>query len=210
MLTKKVIPNKVKKLPLMELFHTLQGEGFHTGKPAVFVRLAGCDVGCVWCDVKESWDAQKHPDFSESQILNKVINFKTKFVVITGGEPSLHNIDGLVQILQKNNIYTAIETAGTNAIPENINWICFSPKKFKPPVDQIYQIADELKVVIFNSSDLTWALEHEKKITNKNCQLYVQPEWSKMEKNMPMILDFLKENPNWRLSLQTHKFINIP
>lgn len=129
MLTKKVIPNKVKKLPLMELFHTLQGEGFHTGKPAVFVRLAGCDVGCVWCDVKESWDAQKHPDFSESQILNKVINFKTKFVVITGGEPSLHNIDGLVQILQKNNIYTAIETAGTNAIPENINWICFSPKK---------------------------------------------------------------------------------
>lgn len=210
MLTKKVIPNKVKKLPLMELFHTLQGEGFHTGKPAVFVRLAGCDVGCVWCDVKESWDAQKHPDFSESQILNKVINFKTKFVVITGGEPSLHNIDGLVQILQKNNIYTAIETAGTNAIPENINWICFSPKKFKSPVDQIYQIADELKVVIFNSSDLTWALEHEKKITNKNCQLYVQPEWSKMEKNMPMILDFLKENPNWRLSLQTHKFINIP
>lgn len=210
MLTKKVIPNKVKKLPLMELFHTLQGEGFHTGKPAVFVRLAGCDVGCVWCDVKESWDAQKHPDFSESQILNKVINFKTKFVVITGGEPSIHNIGNLVQILQENKIYTAIETAGTNAIPENINWICFSPKKFKTPVDQIYQIADELKVVIFNSSDLTWALEHEKKITNKNCQLYIQPEWSKMKKNMPMILDFLKENPNWRLSLQTHKFINIP
>lgn len=205
-----VTKNKVGNLPLMELFHTLQGEGFHTGKPAVFIRLAGCDVGCLWCDVKESWNPDNHPITLEKDIIKKVLNFKTKFVVITGGEPSLHNLDTLVEELKKNKIYTAIETAGTNKLPTNLDWVCFSPKKFKKPIEQAYQIADELKVVIFHPSDLDWALEHEKKIRNKNCQLFIQPEWSKMNDHLPIILKFLKENPKWRLSLQTHKFLNIP
>ena len=117
----------------MELFHTLQGEGFHTGKPAVFVRLAGCDVGCIWCDVKESWDSDKHPSISEDSIVNQALKFKTKFIVITGGEPTLHNINKLTKKLKENNFYTAIETAGTNILPKNLDWICFSPKKFKKP-----------------------------------------------------------------------------
>jgi len=201
--------NKVHKLPVMELFHTLQGEGFHTGKPATFIRLAGCDVGCFWCDVKESWDSDLHPSISEDSIVNQALNYKTKFVVITGGEPTLHNINGLVNKLKKENFYTAIETAGTNPLPDNLDWICFSPKKFKDPMDQIYHVADELKVIIFQKSDLDWALEHEKKMTNKNCNLFIQPEWSKKDKNLPYILSFLEENPRWRLSIQSHKFLNI-
>ena len=201
--------NKVHKLPLMELFHTLQGEGFHTGKPAIFIRLAGCDVGCFWCDVKESWDSDLHPSISEDSIVNQALNYKTKFVVITGGEPTLHNLNGLVNKLKKENFYTAIETAGTNPLPDNLDWICFSPKKFKDPMDQIYHVADELKVIIFQKSDLDWALEHEKKMTNKNCNLFIQPEWSKKDKNLPYIFSFLEENPRWRLSIQSHKFLNI-
>ena len=201
--------NKVHKLPLMELFHTLQGEGFHTGKPATFIRLAGCDVGCFWCDVKESWDSDLHPSISEDSIVNQALNYKTKFVVITGGEPTLHNLNGLVNKLKKENFYTAIETAGTNPLPDNLDWICFSPKKFKDPMDQIYHVADELKVIIFQKSDLDWALEHEKKMTNKNCNLFIQPEWSKKDKNLSYILSFLEENPRWRLSIQSHKFLNI-
>ena len=210
MIKNPVTKNKVRNLPLMELFHTLQGEGFHTGKPAVFIRLAGCDVGCVWCDVKESWSPESHPIIPENDIINKVLSFRTKFAVITGGEPSLHNLNNLVNELQKNKVYTAIETAGTNKIPTSIDWVCFSPKKFKNPIDEIYHIADELKVVIFHPSYLEWALNHEKKIVNKSCELYIQPEWAKMNNHLPIILTFLKENPNWKLSLQTHKFLNIP
>ena len=201
--------NKVHELPLMELFNTLQGEGFHTGKPATFIRLAGCDVGCFWCDVKESWDSDLHPSISEDSIVSQALNYKTKFAVITGGEPTLHNINGLVNKLKEENFYTAIETAGTNPLPNNIDWVCFSPKKFKDPIPQTYKVADELKVIIFQKSDLNWALEHEKKIKNKNCNLYIQPEWSKKDKNLPFILDFLKKNPRWRLSIQSHKFLNI-
>ena len=210
MIKKKVSQNNPSKLPLMEIFHTLQGEGFHTGKSAVFIRLAGCDVGCVWCDVKESWEANQHPKISENHILDQVLSYQTNFAVITGGEPTLYNITSLVNKLKYHNIYTAIETAGTNHFSNNLDWICFSPKKFKKPKDSIYKIAYELKVVIFHPSDLDWALEHEKKISNKNCQLYIQPEWSKMNSLMPLIINFLKENPNWRLSAQTHKFLNIP
>jgi 7-carboxy-7-deazaguanine synthase len=201
--------NNETKLPVMELFHTLQGEGFHTGRPAVFVRLAGCDVGCFWCDVKESWDSDKHPSISEDSIVNQALKFKTKFIVITGGEPTLHNINSLTKKLKENNFYTAIETAGTNILPKNLDWICFSPKKFKKPLDEIYELADELKVIIFQKSDLEWAKEHEKKMINKNCNLYIQPEWSKMEKHLPIILTFLENNPQWRLSIQSHKFLNI-
>jgi len=150
-----------------------------------------------------------HPSISVDSIIDQALNYKTKFAVITGGEPTLHNINVLVDKLKEKNFYTAIETAGTNPLPINIDWVCFSPKKFKNPIPQTYQIADELKVIIFQKSDLNWALEHEKKLTNKNCNLYIQPEWSKKDKNLPFILEFLEQNPRWRLSIQSHKFLNI-
>ena len=194
----------------MEQFVTLQGEGFFTGKSAVFIRLAGCDVGCTWCDVKESWDPNEHPVLKVEDIVDKILKFPTDFVVITGGEPTLHNLNALVKVLKKHNKYIAIETAGTNQLPNGIDWVCFSPKKFKKPIDEIYSQVNELKVVINNKADLRWAQSHAKKITSDNVMLYLQPEWSKSDYILPKILNFLQDNPEWRLSLQTHKYINIP
>lgn len=200
----------MNKLPLMEQFVTIQGEGYYSGRSAVFIRLGGCDVGCVWCDVKESWEASAHPMVSVEDIVNEVKGFKTNFVVITGGEPTMHDISKLVDELKKNNIYVAIETAGTNPVYEGVDWICFSPKKFKKPDPTVYPVTDELKVVVFHKSDLLWAEGHASKITKKSTQLYLQPEWSKSDKILPLILDYIQENPKWKLSLQTHKYINIP
>ena len=200
----------MNKLPLMEQFVTIQGEGYYSGRSAVFIRLGGCDVGCVWCDVKESWEASAHPMVSVEDIVNEVKGFKTNFVVITGGEPTMHDISKLVDELKKNNIYVAIETAGTNPVYEGVDWICFSPKKFKKPDPTVYPVTDELKVVVFHKSDLLWAEGHASKITKKSTQLYLQPEWSKSDKILPLILDYIQENPKWKLSLQTHKSINIP
>jgi len=200
----------MNKLPLMEQFVTIQGEGYYSGRSAVFIRLGGCDVGCVWCDVKESWEASAHPMVSVEDIVNEVKGFKTNFVVITGGEPTMHDISKLIDELKKNNIYVAIETAGTNPVYEGVDWICFSPKKFKKPDPTVYQVTDELKVVVFHKSDLLWAEGHASKITKKSTQLYLQPEWSKSDKILPLILDYIQENPKWKLSLQTHKYINIP
>ena len=200
---------KMNKLPVMEQFLTLQGEGYHTGRSAVFVRLGGCDVGCVWCDVKESWDVAKHPLKSLNEILDEVNKYPTDFVVITGGEPSMNDLTLLIKALKSQNKYIAIETAGTNPLPKGIDWVCFSPKKFKKPINEIYRYANELKVVIYHPSDLTWAKEHAYKLNNK-ALLYIQPEWSRSDEHMEIILDFLNENPNWKLSLQTHKFLNIP
>lgn len=200
----------MNKLPLMEQFVTIQGEGYYSGRSAVFIRLGGCDIGCVWCDVKESWEASAHPMVSVEDIVNEVKGFKTNFVVITGGEPTMHDISKLVDELKKNNIYVAIETAGTNPVYEGVDWICFSPKKFKKPDPTVYPVTDELKVVVFHKSDLLWAEGHASKITKKSTQLYLQPEWSKSDKILPLILDYIQENPKWKLSLQTHKYINIP
>ena len=200
----------MNSLPVMEQFVTLQGEGFFTGKSAVFIRLAGCDVGCSWCDVKESWDADEHPVLRVEEIVNEVLKYPTDFVVITGGEPTLHNLNTLVKALKKYNKYIAIETAGTNPLPNGIDWVCFSPKKFKKPIDEIYSQVNELKVVINNIADIRWAQSHADKITNDNAMLYLQPEWSKSDDIIPKILSFLQENPQWRLSLQTHKYLNIP
>lgn len=200
----------MNELPVMEHFLTLQGEGFHTGKSAVFIRLAGCDVGCVWCDVKESWDKEKHPVLSVSEIVEKTLDYRTDFVVITGGEPTLYDLTLLVDTLKKKNKYVAIETAGTNPLPDNIDWVCFSPKKFKKPHPSIYQKVNELKVVIYHPSDIKWAIEHADKVVNKDAHFYIQPEWSRSDEHLPLVLSFLNENPNWRLSLQTHKFLNIP
>jgi organic radical activating enzyme len=195
--------------PIMEHFYTLQGEGMYSGAAAYFIRLGGCDVGCVWCDVKESWDADAHPHFSIEQLVDFVKVYPNELVVITGGEPAMYDLTPLVEALQKIGKKVAIETSGAHPLRGNVDWYTFSPKKFKAPVEEAYAKANELKVVIFNKSDFQWAQEHAKKVT-KDCKLYLQPEWSKQERLLPNIIDFVKENPQWRISLQTHKYLNIP
>lgn len=196
-------------LPLMEHFYTIQGEGFHTGRAAYFVRLAGCDVGCVWCDVKESWDANAHPQINIYTILQYVKQAKAEMAVITGGEPLLHQLDELTTLLQQNNIETNIETSGSSPLSGNWNWICVSPKKFKEPLLEVIEKANELKIVVFNKSDFEWA-EKYAALVNKNCILYLQPEWDKAEQVLPLIIDYVKQNPKWKISLQTHKYLQIP
>jgi organic radical activating enzyme len=201
--------NDGKNLPIMESFYTLQGEGFHSGRAAYFIRLSGCDVGCVWCDVKESWETQPEQVKSIDEIVNWVVTYPSKFVVLTGGEPAMYNLNELVEKLKENKMYVAIETSGVYPLNGSVDWYTFSPKKFKKPCDEAYEKANELKVVIYNKSDFKWALEHQVKV-NSNCLLYLQPEWSKLDEITPLIVDFIKENPDWKMSLQSHKYINIP
>jgi organic radical activating enzyme len=201
--------NDGKNLPIMESFYTLQGEGFHSGRAAYFIRLSGCDVGCVWCDVKESWETQPEQVKSIDEIANWVVTYPSKFVVLTGGEPAMYNLNELVEKLKENKMYVAIETSGVYPLNGSVDWYTFSPKKFKKPCDEAYEKANELKVVIYNKSDFKWALEHQVKV-NSNCLLYLQPEWSKLDEMTPLIVDFIKENPDWKMSLQSHKYINIP
>lgn len=196
-------------LPLMEHFYTLQGEGFHSGRAAYFLRLGGCDVGCVWCDVKESWDATKHPQVSIENMVTWVKNSGTQMAVITGGEPLMHNLDNLTEALLEADIETNIETSGSHPLSGKWDWICVSPKKFKAPLPEVLVQANELKVVVFNKSDFDWALKHAEMV-NPTCKLYLQPEWDQRKKMMPLIIDFCKANPAWRISLQTHKYLNIP
>jgi len=197
------------ELPLMEHFYTLQGEGFYTGRPAYFLRLGGCDVGCVWCDVKDSWDASKHPMVAISNMVQWVKESGTEMAVITGGEPLMHQLDLLTQELKLAGIETNIETSGAHPMSGEWNWICVSPKKFKSPLPEVLSKADELKVVIFNKSDFDWAEKHAALVPS-NCLLYLQPEWDQAEKMLPQIIDYVKQNPRWRISLQTHKFLQIP
>jgi len=196
-------------LPLMEDFYTIQGEGFNTGQAAYFIRLGGCDVGCHWCDVKESWDAEKHPLTSIAKIVDNAEQHPAKAVVITGGEPLLYNLLPLCEALKAKNIRTFIETSGAYPLSGNWDWICLSPKKFKAPLLQNLKEANELKVIVFNKSDLEWAEQHAQNVSEK-CKLFLQPEWSKTEAMMPLIIDYVKNNPSWMISLQTHKFMNIP
>lgn len=193
----------------MEQFYTIQGEGRYSGRAAYFIRLAGCDVGCVWCDVKESWDQEAHPLVSIESLVAFVLASNTDFVVITGGEPAMYDLTTLVSALHEHGLEIAIETSGCYPLKGEIDWYCFSPKKFKNPCDEAYEKASELKVVIFHPSDLKWAEEHAKRV-NPDCLLYLQSEWSKQEQILPLIIDYVKENPKWRVSLQTHKFMNIP
>jgi organic radical activating enzyme len=197
------------KIPIMEMFYTIQGEGFHTGRAAYFIRTGGCDVGCVWCDVKESWDANAHPPLSVEEIVAEVIKSKTDFVVITGGEPTMYDLTSLTTALKKIGIEIALETSGAYPILGNFDWICLSPKKFKMPLETNYKLANELKMIIFNKSDFDWADELKNKVT-KTCKLYVQTEWDKSEKMLPLIINYVKDNWEWKISLQTHKFLNIP
>jgi organic radical activating enzyme len=196
-------------LPVMEHFYTLQGEGFHQGKAAYFIRLAGCDVGCVWCDVKESWDAAGHPIFSIEELTSIAKETPTQIVVVTGGEPLLHNLDDLTETLHKTGLRTHIETSGSSPLSGQWDWITLSPKKFKAPLPQNVPYAHELKVVVFNKSDFDWAQKWAA-ITSPECKLYLQPEWSKAESITPLIVEYIKQNPQWQLSLQIHKYINVP
>jgi organic radical activating enzyme len=197
------------ELPIMEQFYTIQGEGQHSGRAAYFIRIAGCDVGCVWCDVKESWDSQVHPLVQISDLVKAVKENNADFVVITGGEPAMYNLTTLVNELKKLETEVAVETSGCYELVGNVDWYCFSPKKFKAPIAEAYTKASELKVVIFHPSDLLWAETHAAKV-NENCVLFLQPEWSKQEKLLPEIIDYVKSNQKWRISLQTHKFMQIP
>lgn len=201
--------NTSVELPVMESFYTIQGEGYHSGRAAYFIRLAGCDVGCVWCDVKESWEADAHPILSIDELVNNAVSSGTDFVVITGGEPAMYDISVMVDRLRSNDLTVAIETSGTYELKGSVDWYCFSPKKFKAPVEEAYEKASELKVIVNHPSDIEWAEMHATKVS-KSCILYLQPEWSKRERFLPLIIDHVKKNPKWRVSLQKHKYMNIP
>jgi 7-carboxy-7-deazaguanine synthase len=207
--TQNIIPEDGTLLPLMEEFYTIQGEGFNSGKAAYFIRLGGCDVGCHWCDVKESWDASLHPLTPSDEIVANATKFPGKAVVVTGGEPLIYNLDYLTKELKGKGIATFIETSGAYPLSGDWDWICLSPKKFKAPRLDIAPFANELKVIVFNKSDFLWAEEHAKNV-NPNCKLYLQPEWSKSSEMTPLIIDYVMNNPQWEISLQTHKFLNIP
>ncbi|MBL7733721.1 MAG: 7-carboxy-7-deazaguanine synthase QueE [Chitinophagaceae bacterium] len=193
----------------MEHFYTLQGEGYHQGKAAYFIRLGGCDVGCVWCDVKESWDASAHPLISVEQLLDKVKKTPATIVVITGGEPLMHNLDELTAVFRNAGLKMHIETSGAHPLSGTWDWITLSPKKFKAPLDAILPFANELKVVVFNKTDFEWA-EKYAALVSPGCRLYIAPEWDKSEQVTPLIIDYIKAHPQWQLSLQVHKYINVP
>lgn len=196
-------------LPVMEHFYTVQGEGYHQGRAAYFIRLGGCDVGCVWCDVKDSWDTEKHPKYAVGSLRSEVRKTPAEIVVITGGEPLMHNLDELTKELHSAGLKTHIETSGAYPLSGEWDWICVSPKKFKAPLPEILPHAHELKVVVFNKTDLDWA-EKYAALVSPSCKLYLQPEWDKAAEMTPLIIDYIKENPQWELSLQLHKYINIP
>lgn len=204
-----LIPEDGSLFPLMEDFYTIQGEGYNSGKAAYFIRLGGCDVGCHWCDVKESWDASLHPLTSVDAIIEKAIPHPAKTVVVTGGEPLIYNLDLLTTKFKEQGIKTFIETSGAYPLSGDWDWICLSPKKFKAPLKAINPLAHELKVIIFNKSDFEWAESHAKEVSVE-CKLYLQPEWSKAETLTPIIIEYVKNNPKWEISLQTHKFMHIP
>ncbi len=222
------ILNKIETLPVMESFYTIQGEGYHQGKAAYFIRLGGCDVGCVWCDVKDSWDINKYPHKSVLDIVNEakleIENWQSKtnsqqlaacnrhsstIAVITGGEPLMHDCTSLTNELFKAGFNTHIETSGSHPISGEWDWICLSPKKFKAPLPEILPLANELKVVIFNKSDFEWAEKYAAQVSS-NCKLFLQPEWEKATTITPLIIDYIKQNPKWEFSLQLHKYISVP
>jgi 7-carboxy-7-deazaguanine synthase len=206
--TETVIPS-VKFLPLVEAFYTIQGEGFHQGKAAYFIRLGGCDVGCVWCDVKESWDASAHPLQSVSEMVAEAKKFPARIAVVTGGEPLMHDCLLLTHELHAAGFQTHIETSGAYPLNGEWDWICLSPKKFKHPLQGPIENADELKVVIYHPSDFTWAESYAEKV-NPACKLFLQPEWSKRETITPLISSYIMKNPNWEFSIQLHKYIDMP
>jgi 7-carboxy-7-deazaguanine synthase len=198
-----------KLLPLMEEFYTLQGEGFHTGQAAYFVRIGGCDVGCHWCDIKESWDALKYPPVPVDKIIEHAASFPAKALVVTGGEPLLYNLDHFCKGLKSKGIRTFLETSGSVPLTGIWDWICLSPKKDAPPLPDIFAIANELKVIIEDPGDFAWAEKNALKVKD-NCLIYLQPEWSVRERIIPYIVNYIMEHPRWKISLQSHKYMRIP
>lgn len=196
-------------LPLMEDFYTIQGEGFHTGKPAYFARIGGCDVGCSWCDVKESWNADLWPLTPTDEIVSRISACQCRSVVITGGEPLMYNMDYLCLKLKEKGFRIFLETSGSHALTGNWDWICLSPKKFSPPLEEIYNKADEYKVIIQSAGDFDWAEKNIHRL-REDCLLYLQPEWSKAESMMEPIVEYVKAHPRWNISLQSHKYMRIP
>ena len=196
-------------LSLMEHFYTLQGEGRYSGQASYFIRLGGCDVGCTWCDVKESWDATKHPQVTLENIVNVVRVSGSPIAVITGGEPLMHNLTGLTEQLKSIGVRTHIETSGAHPLSGSWDWICLSPKKFKAPLEEVIKSANELKVVVYNKSDFEWA-EKYAALVSPDCLLYLQPEWSKASVMNSLMVSYIKENPKWIFSSQSHKFLDIP
>ena len=196
-------------LPVMEDFYTIQGEGFYQGHAAYFIRLGGCDVGCVWCDVKESWDASAHPLVSAEEITQKAKDSGSEIVVVTGGEPGMYDLTFLTSALKNAALRTHIETSGAYPLSGTWDWICFSPKKFKAPHHSVFLLADELKIIIYNKTDFDWAEEFAAQVKN-NCELFLQPEWSREKEMLPLIIEYVKANPKWKVSLQIHKYMNIP
>ena len=193
----------------METFYTLQGEGKHTGKAAYFIRLAGCDVGCVWCDVKESWDKDLHPEQEVKDIVQGALEYPGRLAVITGGEPTLYNLQELTHSLHAEGFNTNIETSGSSPLTGEWDWICLSPKKFKAPLPGILPLANELKIIVFNKSDFDWA-EKYAALVSPECKLYLQAEWDKTNVVTPLIVDYIKAHPQWQLSTQVHKYIDVP
>lgn len=196
-------------LPLVEDFYTIQGEGFHTGKPAYFIRLGGCDVGCRWCDARFTWKASLYPPTAIDEIVERALSCKARSIVITGGEPTLYPLEPITGMLRDRGVEIFIETSGTNEICGYFDWVCLSPKQQQPPMASAFARADELKVIIEKESDLVWAEECALRVSDE-CRLYLQPEWSRLEAVSGIIVEYAKANPRWNISLQTHKFIHIP
>jgi 7-carboxy-7-deazaguanine synthase len=196
------------KYPVMETFTSVQGEGVYSGVPSFFIRLAGCDVGCVWCDVKESWDKEKHPMLSLDSLVEEAVGSGVKVVIVTGGEPTMHDLAPLTEALRNVGMRIHLETSGTNKLTGVFDWITFSPKKFKAPLKEYFELSSELKVVIFHKSDLTWSQELASQM-NERAELFMQPEWDKRDENLPLIFDWVLKNPHWRVGLQIHKYIGV-
>jgi len=209
MVESKTITQIGESLPLMEAFYTIQGEGFHTGKASYFIRLGGCDVGCFWCDVKESWDVSAHPLQLVSTMVAKASTHPARIAVITGGEPSMHPLDFLCKSLKSAGFRTHIETSGAHHLSGEWDWICLSPKKFMEPIEDICLMADELKIIVYNTSDFLFA-EKYKNLVAPSCKLFLQPEWNRSSEILPQLIDYVKEHPEWQISLQTHKYMDIP
>lgn len=196
-------------LPLVESFYTIQGEGYNTGQAAFFIRLGGCDVGCSWCDAKETWNPSIYPPVEIEKIVDEAVSYSAKSIVLTGGEPLNYPLDKLCTLLKERNMEIFLETSGSSLLSGQFDWICLSPKKKKPPVGNIHMLASELKIIVENDNDFEWA-EKNRKLVNPECKLYLQPEWSKSITILPKIVEYVKNNPIWRISLQTHKYMNIP
>jgi len=200
---------KTDSLPVMETFYSLQGEGFYQGNAAYFIRLAGCNIGCHWCDVKESWDANAHPFKKIDVLVKEAQSYPSKIVIVTGGEPLMHDLSLLTHELKNNGFRTHIETSGAYPLTGSWDWICLSPKKFKEPLKEVCKKADELKIIVYNKSDFEFA-EKYKSLVGEACQLYLQPEWEKKSEMLPRVIEYIKQHPEWKMSLQTHKYMQIP